>query len=133
MRRKTNTKIKVIILILLIGVLGVLLADRMRTDYSQEEYSAKYIGVSEVKAELGFTVYTAEEWDNYFAVYHKEYLTWEMLSQLLDKLGVSEEISVEKKSRERAVSREEWNSIYEQILDYLDMEKNVMQRSSWKH
>lgn len=128
MRRKTNTKIKVIILILLIGVLGVLLADRMRTDYSQEEYSAKYIGVSEVKAELGFTVYTAEEWDNYFAVYHKEYLTWEMLSQLLDKLGVSEEISVEKKSGERAISREEWNSIYEQILDYLDMGKNVMQR-----
>lgn len=128
MRQKIKTRIKAIILILLIGILGVLLADRMRTDYREEEYSATYIGVSEVKAELGFTVYTAEEWDNYFAVYHKEYLTWKMLEQLLDKLGVSEEISLEKKNGNRAVSREEWSNVYEQLLDYLDMERKVAQR-----
>lgn len=127
MKQRINTKIKAILLILLLGVLCALLADKMKLDYQKEEYSTKYIDLSEVKSELAFSVYTPEEWEDYFAVYHKEYLTWEMTAQLLEKLGVSEQIPIEKSSRQ-AVRREEWGLIYEQILDYLDMEKTVAQK-----
>jgi len=127
MKQKQNAKMKVILLILLLGVLGALLADKMKVDYQKEEYSAQYIDLSEVKSELAFSVYTPEEWEEYFAVYHKEYLTWEMTAQLLEKLGVAEQIPLEKQNRQ-AVKREEWTLIYEQILDYLDMERKVAQK-----
>lgn len=127
MGQKQNSKIKAILLILLLGVLFALLADKMKTDDRNGEYSAKYINLSEVKAQLAFSVYTPEEWEDYFAVYHKEYLTWEMTAQLLEKLGVSEQIPLKKQNRQ-AVKREEWTLIYEQILDYLDMEKKVAQK-----
>lgn len=127
MKQRRNTKIKAILLILLVVILCVLLADKMKNDFQKEEYSTKYIALSEVKAELAFSVYTPEEWEDYFAVYHKEYLTWEMAAQLLEKLGVSEQIPLEKRNCQ-AVKREEWTLIYEQILDYLDMEKKVAQK-----
>lgn len=127
MERKKNRKIK-LLLLLLTGVLFVLLAEKMKPDDWQKEYSEEYIGLFEVQSELAFTVYTPEEWEEYFALYHKDYLTWELLPPLLEKLGVAEAIPIEAQRKEKPVSRKEWNEIYEQMLDYLDMQKEVSQK-----
>lgn len=127
MKQKKNRNIK-LLLLLMLAVLSALLAGKSKLDIRQEEYSEAYIGLFEVKSELAFTVHTPEEWEEYFSLYPKEYLTWEMLPQLLEKLGVSDVIPIEAQRKSKPVSRGEWNAIYGQILDYLDMQRAVSRK-----
>ncbi len=87
-----------------------------------QKYSEKAIPLAEVTEELSFGVYENTDWDAFFSSYHKEYLTGELLAQLLAELGVADYIDIMGISGHHVVEREEWNAIYAQILDLLDME-----------
>ena len=86
------------------------------------------VPICEVKSELGFGAYEKENWDAFFSVYHKEYLNGGMVRQLLDRLGIASYAQVPDFSENQVLTREEWNEVYLQILDYLDMEKEVEQK-----
>lgn len=113
------------LLLLLLALLAVLLFFQIYGDSSREQYQADKVGTGELKAELAFGIYTQEEWETYFKTFRKDYLTGDMLLQLLEKLGVDSYIEIPASSKRHAVSREEWNGIYAQILDLLDMEGEV--------
>lgn len=129
MKTERNVIIKLAVLLFLLAVLAVVFVSKMDGEWKEEAFSEKYISVKEVKEELGFTVYTAKEWDAWFRAYHREYLTGEMLVQLLDRLGVSEAAEYSGGAKRRAVTREEWNLVYAQIRDLLDMRAVIGERT----
>lgn len=129
MKKNSHTSIKIIALLILLVILGMILMQKLKVDYIPEEYSNTYISIDEVKSELAFTVYTGEEWDEFFAVYEKEYMTNAMLTDLLEKLGILEQIELFGRTKQHAVSREEWSAVYEQMLDYLDMDQKVQKQT----
>lgn len=126
MQKKISFGIKIVVLLVVFGLLGIYLIGK-NSDGNQEGYSKKQVAVCEIKEELSFGVYEEEEWDTFFSSFHKEYLTYEMLEQLLEHLSILEYIDMPDGNRRRAVNRETWNQIYEQILDLLDMEQSVQQ------
>ena len=125
MKKNLALKTKVTALVLLLVILAVILIVKMKDEHTADTYSNDFVSVEEVKQELAFSVYTPEEWDTYFSVYHKDYLTKEMLDQLMEKMGVKEQIKIPGITGQHAVSRKEWADVYEQMLDYLDMTDTV--------
>lgn len=127
MRRAKNKgsagKVAVILLLFLIAGIGLLVWAQSRQKVPG--YSEKAIPIAEVKEELSFGVYEKTDWNAFFSPYHKAYLTEEILWQLLTELGVADYIEMAEMSGRHVVEREEWNAIYEQILDLLDMERVV--------
>lgn len=113
------------IVLLLVLVLALSLSKKMNSKREAGEYSTKRVSVTEVQAELGFGIYGSEDWNTYFSSYHNTYLTVDMLGPLLVRLGVEAYIKAPEDSGRREVSRKEWNDIYEQVLDYLDMADEV--------
>lgn len=120
MRRK---KILAILCIFLIAGTSIFVWMQSRQDANG--YSDNSISLVEVKEELSFGIYEKADWDTFFSSYHMEHLTGEVLSQLLTELGVADYIEMAKMGGRHVVEREEWNAIYEQILDLLDMEHTV--------
>ena len=118
-------KISAVILAVLICVFAGILIGKLKENYDPEIFSENYISVDEVKQELIFTVYSQEEWDEWFEGGKKDYLTGAVLDELLKRLGVSEQIDFSEKRKNAAVSRTEWNQVYAQILAFLDMEQSV--------
>lgn len=118
--KRIATKKSVILLLILIAGIGLLVWGQTKQD--AQGYSQKSISLAEVKEELSFGIYEKTDWDTFFSPYHKECLTRELLSQLLKELGVADYIEMTKMNRRHVVEREEWNAIYVQILDILDME-----------
>lgn len=116
-------KKSVILLVFLIA--GIALFLWMQNRQKAEGYPERSIPLAEVKEELSFGVYEKTDWEAFFSSYHKEYLTGDILSQLLTELGVADYIETEKMSGRHVVERDEWNVIYGQILDLLDMERVV--------
>lgn len=88
-------------------------------------YSEDYVPVGEVSAELDFTLYSKEEWMEYFGEEDEKVLTQEMLQGIVERLGMSTYIDIQKKRAEAIVTRLEWCSVYDQILDLLDTEHLV--------
>ncbi len=144
MVKKTNQGLQTAVLFAVLVAAVLLFVVKIRQERDITQYSERYVSVSEVTAELGFGVYASEDWDTWFLEFHKDYLTGGILSRLLEKLGVRDYIEPEYAGTEdgqqpglnrrifsgqRAVSREEWNLIYRQILDYLDMEREVTTRT----
>lgn len=113
------------LLLLLLALLAVLLFFKIYGDTASGQYQEDKVGIGELKAELAFGIYTQEEWTAYFNTFQKDYLTGEMLRQLLEKLGVASYIETPAFAKHHAVSRQEWAGIYAQILDLLDMERAV--------
>lgn len=93
--------------------------------FDEQKISDDYVAVKEVALELQFSVYTLEEWKQFFSSYKENYVTREMVSAMLDQLGVSEVIPFEENRMKRAVTRTEWNAVYNEILNYLDIEHVV--------
>lgn len=112
------------LLLLLAAILMILLLKREK-EADEKGYSSKQVSVAEVSEELCFGIYAEENWKDFFSIFHKEHLTGGMLMQLLERLGVDDYVKVSAQNERRAVTREEWNLVYEQILDYLDMEEEV--------
>ena len=97
-------KISAVILAVLICVFAGILIGKLKENYDPEIFSENYISVDEVKQELIFTVYSQEEWDEWFEGGKKDYLTGAVLDELLKRLGVSEQIDFSEKRKNAAVS-----------------------------
>lgn len=113
------------ILLFLLLAVGIFLIGRIGKGDEPHTYSEKYVGITEVKQELSFGIYGEEDWDSFFAVFHREYLTSDMLEQLLDRLDMTDYIELPGMTGRHTLTREEWNLAYGQILDLLDMERSV--------
>lgn len=123
--RKNRFKIgKVLIVLLLVVIAGIFIIKEIQ-NHDAKQFSEKYVSLEEVKQELSFGVYEKTDWDGFFAVYHRDVLTGEVLSQLLEMLGVADYIDYADMSAKEIVPRQSWNEIYLQILDLLDTEKLV--------
>lgn len=129
MKKRNIPKISAVILGVLICVFIGVLINKLKENYDPEVFSEDYISIDEVKQELAFTVYSKDEWDDWFSGRKQEYLTQSVLDELLKKLGVSEQIDFVVKRKNSAIPRTEWNQIYEQILGFLDMEQSVTKES----
>ena len=127
--RKINIKNGLMVLGILLAIIVMVICSQEKSTYDIDVYSENYVPVREVKAELGFSVYEDKEWDAFFGAYHKDYLTPQMLKQLLIQLGVAEYIEYSENGTQNAVTRDAWNEIYLQLLDYLDVNKKVMRET----
>lgn len=90
-----------------------------------DAYSEKRVSLEEIEQELSFGVYAEEDWKAFFAEGSGDYLTCETLEGLLERISVSEYIELPGMTGRHTVTREEWNQIYIQILDILDMERSI--------
>jgi stage II sporulation protein D len=108
---------------LVVCLLVWLLRDREK---QKNWYAKEGVSLEEISGELVFTGYSYEEWENFFAAYHKEYLTYGVLRDLMVRLGVEDYIEMPKGSDREKTARDTWNSIYEEILDFLDMKEEIV-------
>lgn len=127
MRKKNRTAVKLLLLLLALLFLGIVFLVGRNAD--SEEYSENQVSVAEVKSELSFGVYENEDWDSFFAAYHKDSLTSDMLADLLEKLELTDYIELPGMTGRHTVTRDEWNLAYSQILDLLDMEQLVQKKT----
>ncbi|MFR4352204.1 MAG: SpoIID/LytB domain-containing protein [Roseburia sp.] len=125
MRRKNRVTVKIIVFLFLLVFAGILLRERLGSPYHTDVYSERWVGLTEVGEELTFGVYTREEWKHFFDVSGGKYLTGDILGEILAELGVEDYIEVPELDGRRAVGRADWEFVYEQVLDLLDMGKTV--------
>ena len=114
---------KVFLVVLIVMILASL--QLARTEFNEDKLMTSHVSVNEVISELQFSVYSKEEWQAFFDDYKEEYITREMVFDILTKLGTVKVIPFDEVGKQQAVDRAEWNGIYEQLLDYLDIEKQV--------
>ena len=112
-------------LVLLLLVCVCLLVWRQWGEGTQN-YSEKSVPLAEVCEELSFGIYRERDWETLLTSYRGEYLTREILSQILTTLGVAEYIKPSAEEKGGLIGRAEWNEIYRQILDLLDTERTVV-------
>lgn len=117
--------IKRTIILLLFLAAAIWLFARALGRHDEQNYSEKLVSLLEIQEEVTFGSYEKTDWAAFFSSYQEEYLTGELLSQLLSELGVSDYIKMDGISRGEVVNRAEWNEIYTQILDFLDLEGTV--------
>lgn len=125
MKRSNHIFVKLIIVIAFLTIGAVYLLGNGQGSDSTEVYSKKRVTLEEVKQELSFGVYETGDWDAFFGEMGGDYLTKERLEQLLERLSIKEYIELPGMTGRHTVTREEWNQIYAQILDILDMERSV--------
>lgn len=112
-------------LVLLLLVCVCLLVWRQWGEGTQN-YSEKSVPLAEICEELSFGIYRETDWETLLTSYRGEYLTREILSQILTTLGVAEYIKPSAEEKGGLIGRAEWNEIYRQILDLLDTERTVV-------
>lgn len=113
----------VVVAVVLFLVFGV-----WKERFNEEKWSKEYVAVEEVQQNFSFFVYSKEEWQQFFERYNEKYLTREMVSSLLKQVGVSEVISFEETRLKTPVNREEWYTLYKEILLYLDIEHKIKEK-----
>lgn len=123
-RRKKRNSVWAIVLLLLLAA-AVFFAAKTGKNQKPESYSEERVWISEIKGELGFGIYAQEDWDSWFLNFHENYLTLSMLEELVGKLGADEYIELPAGTKQHAVARVDWNRVYGQILDLLDMEGEI--------
>ncbi len=120
-------KIKLYIAVIgLVGICCLVLYQGIGTKQEESyEYSDDYVQVKELPAMLDFYYFTKEEWEekikeeDFGAIVTPEAVAW-----ILKQTGSEKYITYDAKAKKR-ISREEWNQIYEQLLDLLDEEHTV--------
>lgn len=119
---RLKRKIGLLVILLLI-LCGMLLAGTKK-GYQKDVYSAHYVPLDEVCEELSFSIYKEMNWEQILS--QKEgYLTKKTAGKILASLGLKDYIPLPEKSENAALDRREWNSVYTEILAYLDDEKTV--------
>jgi len=95
------------------------------SEFHEDRLQDNYVPVKEAVLELQFGVYTREEWQGFFANYKESYITRQMVYDILTQLGTADVISFDEVGKQKPVSRLEWNHIYDQLTDYLDINARV--------
>lgn len=128
---KGNETMKRNLMKLFLALLIVIIIASLRlvsVRYDAKELQQTHISKSEVAAELSFFVYSKAEWQEFFRAYKEEYITREMVYDILRRVGVIDVVSFDEVGKQQAVARTEWNDIYEQLLDYLDITETVQKK-----
>lgn len=125
-KRNRNYIVTSIALIVLVFV-GLLLAKKKYTEIDLTTYTTEYVTVLELISEMQFDVYAEENWTNFFADDLQKTVDITVVEQLLNRLGIAEYVNISDISKQDMLTRDEWNFIYEQILDFLDMKQEVAQ------
>lgn len=123
MQEKNFYRIELLLVIL--AVILFLLFGKWKIGFHEDKWTKDYVSTKEVVLELQFSVYSKEEWEEFFCSYKETYITNEMVTAVLKKLGAANVISWKEGGKQRAVAREEWNQVYHQMLDYLDIEHKI--------
>lgn len=110
----------VLLIVVIIASLGL-----VTSEFHEDRLQDNYVPVNEAVLELQFSVYTREEWQDFFADYKETYITRQMVYDILTQLGTADVISFDEVGKQKPVSRAEWNHIYEQLADYLDIKNQV--------
>lgn len=118
-----------VLLILMICLFGIYEGRENLKAYQEE-----YVAMKELPGQMSFTYYDEKGWKKVIGEINngkklQGKLTYGKLEHLLEKLSLDGYVSYEKRSAFRVVPRAEWNRIYEQILDLLDVEQTVKQKN----
>ena len=114
-------KLFVVLLVVVIAASLGLVSSEFHEDKLQENY----VPVNEAILELQFGVYPKEEWNEFFSDYKEAYITRQMVYDILTRLGTVSVIPFDEVGKQKPVGRAEWNSVYNQLVDYLDIEHQV--------
>ncbi len=111
-------------------VLAFLLLRAVTEDWGAQAYSDSYVAMAELPSQLSFTYYEEEEWKEKLKELNSGKglngkLTYGKLEKLLGQLSLSEYVDYQEKLPWSNVPRPEWNKVYQQILDLLDVEGRV--------
>ena len=124
-KRGVKAHIAIVCLVLLLAAGTLASGYRDRQLREQETLPEDRVELAEIKEELSFGVYGQEDWKAFFETFPGDRLTGEILEELLAKLQLSDYIEIPVMREQQKVSREDWNYVYGQILDLLDMEHAV--------
>lgn len=124
-KRGVKAYIAIVCLVLLLAAGALASGYRDRQLREQETLPEEWVELAEIKEELSFGVYGQEDWNSFFETFSGDRLTGEILGELLAKLQLSDYIEIPVMRESQKVSREDWNYVYGQILDLLDMEYAV--------
>lgn len=90
------------------------------------QYSEDYVMIQEIPSMLGFYYYTPKDWEAKMKEENfGEVLTWDAVEWILRQTGTTSYITYEPKDGRRIVTREEWNKLYDKLLDLLDERQEV--------
>lgn len=117
------------IFVALVVVMIVTSVGIVSNEFHEDKLTDNYVSVDEAVLELQFSIYSKEEWKDFFGDYKEAYITREMVYDILKQLGTIEVISFDEAGKKKAVSRKEWNDIYGQLVDYLDVEDLITVRN----
>lgn len=117
-------KKKICFLILLIIVLGILFERKLTENHGGIHYSDDYVTMREVQNELAFSAYENMDWDNLFEK-ENAHLKADDATVIMQKLGLTDAITVPASDTHAGISRSDWNTLYEQILDFTDSEHEI--------
>ena len=111
-------------------VLACLMLRAVMEDWGTQEYSDRYVAMAELPSQLSFTYYGEEEWKEKLKELNSGKnlngkLTYGKLEKLLGQLSVQEYVTYSAKLPWSNVPRPEWDQIYQQVLDLLDVEGSV--------
>ena len=101
--KKKQTLGKFFVLSLIIVFIIVL--SKINKEFSEEKLIDTHVSINEVISELQFTVYSKEEWEDFFKKYKEKYLTREIVFDIVQKLGTGDVISFEVTGKKEAVVR----------------------------
>lgn len=121
-------KRKIFLLMILLFIPSIILFSKISQKPDMLSYSDKHISLGEVKTELSFSVYKDMDWGDIFEN-KKHSLTIADVRRILGKTGLDSDIMPADKKSFKCVSRQEWNDIYLQILDFLDSDLSVSQKT----
>ena len=121
-------KRKIFLLMILLFIPSIILFSKISQKPDMLSYSDKHISLGEVKTELSFSVYKDMDWGDIFEN-KKRSLTIADVRRILGKTGLDSDIMPADKKSFKCVSRQEWNDIYLQILDFLDSDLSVSQKT----
>jgi len=110
----------VLLIVVIVASLGL-----VTSEFHEDKLQDNYVPVNEAVSELQFSVYTQDEWQEFFADYKEAYITRQMVYDILTQLGTEDVIPFDEVGKQKPVSRTEWNHIYEQLTDYLDVKNQV--------
>lgn len=118
MKKRTKKKTGILLLAAIL-LLGIVVTIRVITDRGQTK---DRVSVAEAENEL-------EEVTGISLKLDGTYLTYADMEEVLERLHLNDYITYEKKSGAKKVPREEWNTVYDKILDYLDSEQRIKKES----